>query len=83
MYAAFAAFNLSRLFFADEIIIDKVFTYNTLFVGIAFLITNYLKGVFFALFSNRSGAVRSVQHPSRSQKIIKKYALLGASHFCG
>lgn len=32
MYAAFAAFNLSRLFFADEIIIDKVFTYNTLFL---------------------------------------------------
>ena len=33
MYAAFAAFNLSRLFFADEIIIDKVFTYNTLLFG--------------------------------------------------
>ncbi len=52
-------------------------------IGIAFLITNYLKGVFFALFCDRSGAVRSVQHPSRSQKIIEKYALLGASHFCG
>ena len=52
-------------------------------VGIAIPIPNYLKGVFFALFSDRSGAVRSVQHPSRSQKIIKKYALLGASHFCG
>jgi len=52
-------------------------------VGIAFLIPNYLKGGFFALFCDRSGAVRSVQHPSRSQKIIKKYALLGASHFCG
>ncbi len=38
MYAAFAAFNFYRLFFADEIIIDKVFTYNTLFIGIAFLI---------------------------------------------
>ena len=35
MYAAFAAFNFYRLFFADEIIIDKVFTYNTLFLGIA------------------------------------------------
>ncbi len=44
MYAAFAAFNLSRLFFADAIIIDKVFTYNTLFVGIAFFITNYFCG---------------------------------------
>lgn len=32
MYAAFSAFNLSCLFFADEIIIDKVFTYNTLFL---------------------------------------------------
>ncbi len=31
MYAAFAAFNFYRLFFADEIIIDKVFTYNTFY----------------------------------------------------
>jgi len=51
--------------------------------GLHFLSTQYLKGGFFALFRERSGAVRPVQHPSRSQKIIKKYALLGAAHFCG
>ena len=50
MYAAFSAFNLSRLFFADEIIIDKVFTYNTLFVGIAFLIYSIPKRRLFCAF---------------------------------
>ncbi len=43
MYAAFAAFNLSRLFFADEIIIDKVFTYNTLFYSESIFIRVFLK----------------------------------------
>ena len=52
-------------------------------VGIPFVITNYRKGVFFAIFRDRSGAVRQVQQPSRSQKIIKKCALFGAKHFCG
>ena len=52
-------------------------------IGIAFLIINYRKGVFFAIFRDRSGAVHPVQQPSRSQKIIKKYALFGAKHFCG
>ena len=53
------------------------------FLGISFAITNYRKGVFFAISRDRSGAVRQVQQPSRSQKIIKKYALFGAKHFCG
>jgi len=35
-------------------------------IGIPILITNYRKGGFLALFYDRSGAVRSVQHPSRS-----------------
>ena len=48
------------------------------YVGIPFVITNYRKGVFFAIFRDRSGAVRQVQQPSRSQKIIKKCALFGA-----
>ena len=52
-------------------------------IGIPFVITNYRKGVFFAIFRDRSGAVRQVQQPSRSQKIIKKCALFGAKHFCG
>ena len=42
MYAAFAAFNLSRLFFADEIIIDKFFTYNTLFYSESIFIRVFL-----------------------------------------
>ena len=53
------------------------------FLGISFAITNYRKGVFFAIFRDRSGAVRQVQQPSRSQKTIKKCALFGAKHFCG
>ena len=53
------------------------------YLGIPFVITNYRKGVFFAISRDRSGAVRQVQQPSRSQKIIKKYALFGAKHFCG
>ena len=52
-------------------------------LGIPFVITNYRKGVFFAIFRDRSGAVHQVQQPSRSQKIIKKCALFGAKHFCG
>ena len=47
-------------------------------LGIPFVITNYRKGVFFAIFRDRSGAVHQVQQPSRSQKIIKKCALFGA-----
>ena len=53
------------------------------YIGIPFIITNYRKCVFFAIFRDRSGAVRQVQQPSRSQKIIKKCALFGAKHFCG
>ena len=61
----------------------RAIVFFTFRLGLSFLIPNYLKGGFFALSRDRSGAVRQVQHPSRSQKIIKKYALLGASHFGG
>ena len=52
-------------------------------LGIPFVITNYRKGVFSALFRDRSVAVRIVRHPLRSRKIILKCALFGAKHFCG
>ena len=52
-------------------------------LGIPFVITNYRKGGFLALFRDRSLVVCQIQLRSRSQKIIKKYALFGAAHFCG
>ena len=41
-------------------------------IGLAFVITNYLKGFFFALFPDFSIDVRRVLSISKSGKIIEK-----------
>ena len=40
------------------------------FIGITFLITNYRKGVFFAIFRDRSGAVRQVCQPETKRTVV-------------
>ena len=52
-------------------------------LGIPFVITKYRKGGFLVIFRDRSLVVCPIQLRSRSRKIIKKYALFGATHFCG
>ena len=50
-------------------------------VGLAFVITNYLKGFFFALFPDFSIDVRRVLSISKSGKIIEKISSLRREAF--